>query len=175
MDKTDVLMELSAAGRDDLSQWVNDNLHVAAPKDATSGLQKAHYDDKSIEQHLVEWETNDRDTGDDLHRYFEDEFGRWDWCEIYEEGIRINNLMFDDVVEDFSPLGNIFAAVAAQASHGAFAHIAACLGVDKDALRLAVSEWSEDQDNLPAPIGAERLLESCAKQAEWLREMNSTK
>jgi len=33
MDKTDVLMELSAAGRDDLSQWVNDNLHVVAMGD----------------------------------------------------------------------------------------------------------------------------------------------
>jgi len=130
---------------------------------------------KTIEQHLIEWETNDRDVGDDLHRYFEEEFGRWDWCEVGEEGARIYGVMFNNKVEDGSPLACIFAAVSAQAEHGAFARIAACLGVDRKALRLAVSEWSEDQDNLPEPIGAERLLESCAKQAEWLRGLKSKK
>ena len=30
MDKTDVLMELSAAGRDDLCEWANSNLHERA-------------------------------------------------------------------------------------------------------------------------------------------------
>ena len=126
---------------------------------------------KTMEQNLVEWETNDRDTGDDLHRYFDDEFVRWDWCEIYREGIRVGNLMFEENVEDYSPRADLLAAIAAAAADGVLAHIAACLGVGKEALQLAIAEWSEDQDNLPPSISAEKLLAMCAEQAEWLRNL----
>ncbi|MDH4216465.1 MAG: hypothetical protein OEV26_04425 [Gallionella sp.] len=129
---------------------------------------------KTMEQNLVEWKTNDRDIGDDLHRYFEDEFGRWDWCEIYEEGIRIGNLMFEENVEKFSPRAGLLAAVAAQAARGAVAQIAACLGVERQALEHAIAEWSEDQDSLPPPISAEKLLVICAEQAECLHNLEVT-
>ena len=118
---------------------------------------------KTTEKDLAEWATNDRDTGNDLHVYFEDTFGRWDWLEVYEEGVRIGNLMFDEEVEIESPRADIMAAVAAQSAQGAFAFVAACLGVDADDLMFAAMECS--QDDMTPPIGAEALMARCSEKA----------
>ena len=115
-------------------------------------------DDKQI---LSALEDETIDFGDNLHRHFEDDFGRWDWCEVYEEGVRIYNLITGENVETFSPLSDIFAAVAAQAHNGAMSSVAAALGVDARDLSVVASEWAENQDDPPSPVGAEKFVEMC--------------
>lgn len=123
---------------------------------------------KETEEALRDWQNIDRDPADDLHRHF-GEYGRWDWCEISDEARRVWNLMFpDNEVHENSPIDGVLGAVAAQASHGAFAAVAAALGVNTDALELAVSYWYEGQDEPPKPITPEELLHRCVESKAWL-------
>jgi hypothetical protein len=76
--------------------------------------------------------------GDDLHRYFSAWGGR-SWVEVAAEGRRIYNLMFDDEkMDEYSPLDDLFHAVAAQAAAGAIAVVAEEFGIDAEELEDTV-------------------------------------
>jgi len=134
----------------------------------------------TTEAALRGWENDDRgDTPDDLHCHFND-FGRWDWCEIATEARRVWNMMFsgkllDEDVQDDSPMDGVWGAAAAQASHGAFAAVAAALGVPARALELSLAEWYENQDNPPPPITPEELLKRCAENEQWIKDLRAGK
>ncbi len=100
------------------------------------------------------------DAGEALHGYMI-EHGRWQWCEIANEARRVWNLMFSDTVEKDSAMDAVWTAAAAQAADGAYAAVAAALGVDCIALRDAVEPWLLKQDSPPPPISPQRLLELC--------------
>lgn len=122
---------------------------------------------KETEEILRNWEKTDEDVGDTLHRHF-GEFGRWEWLDVNAEGLRVWNLMFEEAAETFSPIDDLISAVAGQAASGAYAAMAAALGVRADALELAVAEWSEKQDCPPPPAGPEGLM---LKVAEYAAEI----
>ena len=103
------------------------------------------------------------DVGDILHDYMID-YGRWHWCDIADEARRVWNLMFCDWVEKDSAMDAVWTAAAAQAADGAYAAVAAALGVDRFALREAVEPWLYAQDNPPPPISPQRLLEMCGHE-----------
>lgn len=121
--------------------------------------------------HLLAWEDDDRDPTNDVHNHFE-AFGRWDWIEVAEEGIAIWNVMFDEQVEQDSAMGAVFYGVAAQGAHGAWATVAAALGVDPEHLRIACYDF-EFQDDLPPPIGGEALVALARKEGEALANADS--
>ena len=126
---------------------------------------------KKTEETLKNWENGENDISDDIHHHFND-FGRWNWCDIYREGSRVWNLMFpDEPISEDSAVEAIFSGIAAQAEAGAFAQVAAALGVDAEALRMTASEWGEDQDNLPPPVGPEKFMERISEDKEWLRKL----
>jgi hypothetical protein len=108
---------------------------------------------------------------DDIHNYFSS-YGEWDWCDIYREGIRMLNHHFDMEIEDYSPIADVISGVAAQSKYGAYASVAAMLGIDADSLEMVASEWYEKQHELPPPINLEELPE---KIAEWRKELESFK
>jgi hypothetical protein len=89
------------------------------------------------------------------------EYERWDWCEVSEEGCRVWNIMFDEDVEAQSPADGVFGAMCACSAKGAIKAVAAALGVDAESLQNAVAEWYDNQDQLPPPVGAMRLMELC--------------
>lgn len=122
---------------------------------------------------LKDWQNDERCVLDDLIRHFEDGFGRWDWCEIAEEARRVHNLMFHDDVEDESPTDCLWSAVAAQANHGAYAAVAAALGVDRGALERAVARWEENQDNPPAPVSPHIFMMMVGAEKRRLDELSS--
>ena len=103
------------------------------------------------------------DVGDALHEYMID-YGRWHWCDIADEARRVWNLMFFDTVEKDSAMDAVWTAAAAQAADGAYAAVAAALGVDCFALREAVEPWLYAQDSPPPPISPQRLLELCGHE-----------
>ena len=110
-------------------------------------------------EELAGWNEPESDFWEDsLHVHFE-EFGRWDWGEIAQEGTRIYSVMFGEKVEEFSSIDNIISAVAAHANHSAYMAMAAALGVNADYLRVTVAEWGEKQDNPPPAVSPTRLLE----------------
>ncbi|OSM07674.1 hypothetical protein [Magnetofaba australis] len=115
------------------------------------------------------WRERD-DPLDDIIRHFTDDFARWDWCDVADEGRRICNLMFDLDIEKHSPFDGIFAGVAAQANHGAINAMAAALGVDGRVLYLALAHWSEEQDNPPQPVTFDALMEMGRKSIEGLND-----
>lgn len=110
---------------------------------------------------------------DDMYNHFT-QMDRWDWCEISDEGKRIYGLMFDVIVHDDSPVNDLISAVAAQASHGAIAAVAACLGVPADTLRHTVASWSENQDNPPPPVASiDAFAALIEENQKWLDDFKS--
>lgn len=107
---------------------------------------------------LRAWDNDETDINNALHLHFQN-WGRWDWCDIADEALRIHNVMFGEAAEKNSAIAAITAAAAAHASNMAYEAMAAALGFDATALRIAVATWSENQDNLPPPVGAARLME----------------
>lgn len=98
-----------------------------------------------------------------MHNYMI-EHGRWHWCEIADEARRVWNLMFYDTVEKDSAMDAVWTAAADQAADGAYAAVAAALGVDRIALRDAVEPWLIKQDSPPPPISPQSLLELCSDE-----------
>src|SRR5262245_53877288 len=86
-----------------------------------------------VEARLMQWKNRSEeraDTQDDLHLHFE-AFGVHDWICVGDEAMRLHEQMFGEVYEDeprYAQEG-LYKAVAAQASHGACAAIAAMLGL----------------------------------------------
>ena len=103
------------------------------------------------------------DAGEALHEYMID-YGRWHWCDIADEARRVWNLMFCDWVEKDSAMDAVWTAAADQAADGAYAAVAAALGVDRIALRDAVEPWLIKQDSPPPPISPQSLLELCSDE-----------
>jgi hypothetical protein len=102
---------------------------------------------------------------DEMHQHFT-MFGRWNWCEIADEGRRVLNERFGGEVEQDSPTDIVLSAVAAQAWEGAFAAVAAMLGIEHVmALQLVAYAWYDHKDNLPPPISIEELRRRVAEQA----------
>lgn len=94
----------------------------------------------------------EEDVLDQLHKHFEEVHKRWDWMEVADEGVRIYGVATGAEVEDWSFIYGLINAVAAQASGGTYEAVAAALGVNAEELSLVVSEWYENQDELPPPI-----------------------
>jgi hypothetical protein len=101
---------------------------------------------------------------DAAHGHFE-EFEPWDWCAIADEGLRLWNLMFADgtPAEDGSAISAPIHGVAAAAANGAFAAVAAALGVSPHHLQVAVSDYywgpmDATTAPVPAPVGADGLM-----------------
>lgn len=120
---------------------------------------------------LLRWYESESDVCDDLHRHFE-AFGEWDWLDVSDEARRVFNLMFPGLyeqgpVEEFSPIDGVWTAAAAQAAHGAFAAVAAALGVDARALEAAVQPWYEagPHNTAPPPISAQAFVALVQEEA----------
>ena len=121
---------------------------------------------------LADWD-NRKSIEDELHYYFEDTYGGWDWCDIYREALKVWKVMFDEEIEDSSAVAAIFAAVAAQSAYGAFAAVAAAIGLDAKGLEAAVSDWYENQDDLPKPVSCEELNEKVKEETRQLNDIEA--
>ena len=121
---------------------------------------------EQTEAKLRNWARDDAVTDDDMHRHMRD-FGRWDWCEIADEGRRIYGVMFGEEVESGSAVDAIIGGVSAQAADGAWAAVAAALGVDAEDVRMAVADWYEKQDATPPPVSPDRFMELIAEAADF--------
>lgn len=126
---------------------------------------------EQTEQALRNWTQIDDDGGrtDAAQEHFDD-FGRWYDIDVAAEGNRVLGLMLGVGIEPDSPIAAVMAAVATQAAEGAFASVAAALGISAWALELAVAHWYEDQDDPPPPVSAARLLELVAEGGSCLRQ-----
>lgn len=122
---------------------------------------------KETEDRLKSWDSESAVPLDDMTVHMND-FGRWSWYDIAEEGRRISNLMFDEDVESDSPADAVIHGVAVQAAKGVFAAVAAALGVSAQAFEMAMEPWYEDQDDHPKPMSPEKLVEEVKKCQAWL-------
>ena len=122
------------------------------------------------ERALRDWPNQEMDTQSLVHEHFES-VGDWDWCEIVDEARRIFPLAFDVEVEPNSAIDLMLLGVAAQSADGAFAAVAAFLGVDARALKSAVAPWYENQRSLPPPVGIAGIEKEIAASEEFLRSL----
>ena len=127
---------------------------------------------KKTENALINWESDANDTGDDMHRHFQD-VGYWHWGDISDEGRRIYNLMFSENVEDSSPHSAVFDGIAAQSAHGVYAAFAAALGLDSEVLEITISEWMENQKDLPAPVDWHEFMNRYKEDEKLLRDLRA--
>ena len=114
----------------------------------------------------------DKDISDELYNHFEHTFGRWYWCDIGDEAQRIYELATGCEAEEGSLLNSLFNASAAQGEHGAYAAVAAALGLDAKALRMVVATWYENQDALPPPVSFSKLKKLIEKDKLWLKRLH---
>ncbi len=114
----------------------------------------------------------DKDISDELHKHFEHTFGRWHWCDIGDEAQRIYELATGEELGEYSLVNSLFNAVAAQAEHGAYAAVAAALGLDAEPLHMVVSAWQENQDALPPPVSFSKLKKLIEKDKLWLKQLH---
>ena len=114
----------------------------------------------------------DKDISDELYRQFEHTFGRWDWCEIGDEAQRIYELATGTELGEYSLVNSLFNAAAAQAEHGAYAAVAAALGIDAKPLRIVVATWYENQDELPKPVSFSKLKKLIEEDKLWLKRLH---
>jgi len=84
--------------------------------------------------------------------YFEETFGKRDWCDISQEGTDVLGLILDMDLND-SPADAVLAAVAAQAANGVFCAFADAIGIEKGVLHSAIADWYEREDNHPESVG----------------------
>lgn len=92
----------------------------------------------------------------DVHAHFVSS-GQWHWVEVANEGKRLLEALSGQSVTDGSVIDSVIDGVAAQSRHGAYAAIAAMLGLDVRALQAIVLDWEENQDSLPLKITFDEL------------------
>lgn len=92
-----------------------------------------------VEKRLLEWDSDQNYTPDDIHRHFESLAERLnEWPAVAREGLRIWNMMFNDSVEEDSAVDAVLAGIAAAADECALRQVASRIGVSVYAVRLAI-------------------------------------
>ena len=125
---------------------------------------------KALIEEIKNWDAEDADdTSDLLHRYFGATNLR-DWCAVADEGLRVHKLMFNEEVQQYSPLDALISAVAAQSAHGVYAALAAALGLEVKYLQFVLASWDELEPHDPDPpaISIEEFMQRYKQEkAEW--------
>jgi hypothetical protein len=110
------------------------------------------------EKQILKWDDpkDTSDTCDLIHRHFEECESKFtNWTEIAIEGARLYGLMFEEKVEDWSPVDGVLSGIAAAAYNLAIAKVAKQLGVTK----LAVERALETE----RPGDADGFVRECKK------------
>ena len=97
------------------------------------------------------------DISNDIHVYFEMANPR-DWVDVSDAACDVWKAMFDEEIEEYSPIDAIFSGIAAQAAHGAWSAVADAFGLERQYVELVLARWYEDKENLPAPISPEEFI-----------------
>lgn len=105
---------------------------------------------------------------DEFHLHFED-FDRWCWAEVSEEGLRIWNQLFNEELSSESTVALLFDAVACQAAMGVVSAMAHALGIDRASLFGAIALWFENQDDCPDAVGWPEFMDTCTQVPGALR------
>ena len=125
---------------------------------------------EALIEEVKNWDAKDADdTGNLLHRYFRATELR-DWCAVADEGLRVHKWMFNEEVQQYSPLDSHISAVAAQSAHGVYAALAAALGLEVKYLQFVLAAWDEldPADPDPPPISIKEFMQRYKKEkAEW--------
>lgn len=82
--------------------------------------------------------------------------------DIGEEGRRVWNIMFEEKIEEESPVDGILYAIAAQAQEGTIEALSCALGLDPQRVGDFLYSWLERQDNPPDVVSIEDFMGRCA-------------
>jgi hypothetical protein len=99
------------------------------------------------------------------------------WPDVYREGIRVWNVMFQLEMEDESPQSGVLSAIAVQSANGVFESFGAALGVNPEILKHVLHKYYE-LDKRPRPMGLERFKKAIEKESRdpfWARVLNKQK
>ncbi len=105
---------------------------------------------------------------DEFHDHFQ-EFGRWEWIAIAEEGQRIWSLLSPEDVSFQSLQSALIHAVSAQAFYGALDVVSAALGLDSRVLASVLGPWTDRQNDPPPAMTTESFMQSYREEACKLR------
>ena len=81
--------------------------------------------------------------------------------------------LFDEKLDEFSPVDGLIAAVAAQAAGGIYNAVASALGLNPKYLRFVLADWEEQvkDDNVPPPITFTELKRRLKQEEKEWEEM----
>lgn len=83
--------------------------------------------------------------------------GRWHWPEIIEKKKLYLEKILELTIEDGSVFDKVLSSVALESREGAYAAVAAALGIDSRALQAVLLTWEENQDSPPPHITFDEL------------------
>jgi len=90
----------------------------------------------ALEQEIANWDREDVDLGDAVHKHFEELASQMhDWIDVAAEGRRLWDVAFKEPVEEFSPIDDMLNGVAAAAWDVAVSRIASQLNISAKNLR----------------------------------------
>jgi hypothetical protein len=101
---------------------------------------------------------------DEFHEHFQD-FGRWEWIEIANEGRRIWSLLYQEEVTYHSAQSALIHAVSAQAFYGALDVVSAALGLDSQVLACTLGPWTDRQDDPPPAMTLDNFMQTYQEEA----------
>ena len=129
---------------------------------------------QALKDRMRNWADDDydEDISDLMHAYFEATKLR-DWCDIADEARHLWEFLFDEPLEEYSPVDGLLAAVAAQAANGIYAAVASALDLNPEYLKFVLSEWEEGvkDDTVPPPITFTKLKRRLEQEQKKWEEM----
>ena len=122
----------------------------------------------SLKEEVKNWaDEKADDTNNLMHRYFEAAQLRH-WCEIANEAQHVYELMFNQELEEYSPLDALISGVAAQSADGVWHAVAEAFGLEKEYVHLTLAHYEElspDDERIP-PITVESFMAAYKKTKE---------
>jgi len=117
-----------------------------------------------LEEEFKNWEDDDSDIGYQIYEYM-DLQGTGIWCDSVEHGRNLWNLMFDEEIEDESPIDVVLTGVAYHAAKSIEESVARMFGLKADLVGLVLAEYVEYIDNKEV-LTFDKFLEKYNKYAE---------
>lgn len=99
-----------------------------------------------LEEEFKNWENDDSDIGYQIYEYMDTQ-GTGMWCDSVCHGQNLWKLMFDEEIEDESPIDVVLTGVAYHAAKSVEESVARMFGLKAEIVALVLAEYVEYPDN----------------------------
>ena len=99
-----------------------------------------------LEEEFKNWKDDDSDIGYQIYEYMDIQ-GTGMWCDSVEHGRDLWKLMFDEEIEDESPIDVVLTGIAYHSAKSMEESVARMFGLKESSVALVLAEYVENPDN----------------------------